>query len=129
QPGDQNTTLDYFNKYVVSEVEVQDGTAGDPAQVTKYSYIGNPAWHYDDNEVVKAKDRTWGQFRGYAQVNTLTGNTANITNGAADSQTLTQTRYFLGMNGDTSESGGATTGVTVSDSNNVSYTDANALAG
>jgi hypothetical protein len=32
QPGDQNTTLDYFNKYLVKQVEVQDGTAGDPAQ-------------------------------------------------------------------------------------------------
>ncbi len=78
QPGDQNTTLDYFDKYVVSQVEVQDGTAGDPAQITKYSYIGDPAWHYDDNEVVKSKDRTWGQFRGFAQVNTLFGNTANL---------------------------------------------------
>ena len=66
--------LDYFDKYVVSQVEVQDGTAGDPAQLTTYNYIGNPAWHYDDNEVVKAKDRTWGQFRGFAQVNTLIGN-------------------------------------------------------
>ncbi len=129
QPGDQNTALDYFDKYVVTKVEVQDGTAGDPAQLTTYNYIGNPAWHYDDNEVVKAKDRTWGQFRGYAQVNTLTGNPQNITNGSADAQTLTETRYFQGMNGDTNSAGGTTSGVTVSDSNNVTYTDANALAG
>jgi len=129
QPGDQNTTLDYFNKYVVSEVEVQDGTAGDPAQVTKYSYIGNPAWHYDDNEVVRAKDRTWGQFRGFAQVNTLFGNTDNTTNGTADTQTLTQDRYFLGMNGDTTSGGGTTSGVTVTDSLGNTYSDDNALAG
>src|SRR6185437_10342014 len=100
QPGDQNTTLDYFDKYLVSQVEVQDGTTGDPAQLTRYSYIGNPAWHYDDNEVLKAKDRTWGQFRGFAQVNTLFGNTANTTSG-----------------------------VTVTDSLGNAYTDANALAG
>ncbi|HXS64881.1 MAG TPA: RHS repeat-associated core domain-containing protein [Streptosporangiaceae bacterium] len=129
QPGDQNTTLDYFDKYLVSQVEVQDGTTGDPAQLTKYSYIGNPAWHYDDNEVLKAKDRTWGQFRGFAQVNTLFGNTANTTNGTADAQALTETRYFPGMNGDTTATGGTTSGVTVTDSLGNAYTDANALAG
>ena len=129
QPGDQNTTLDYFNKYVVKQVEVQDGTASDPAQLTTYNYIGKPAWHYDDNEVVKAKDRTWGQFRGYAEVDTLTGNPQNVTNGTADTQTLTKTRYFQGMNGDTNSSGGTTSGVTVTDSAGTTYTDANALAG
>ncbi len=129
QFGAMNPILDYFNKYLVSQVEVQDGTAGDPAQLTKYNYIGNPAWHYDDNEVVKAKNRTWGQFRGFAQVNTLSGNPANQTNGVADAQTLTETRFFQGMNGDTNGSGGTTSGVTVSDSNTATYTDANALAG
>ena len=129
QPGDQSTTLDYFNKYVVKQVEVQDGTTGDPEQLTTYDYIGNPAWHYDDNEAVKAKDRTWGQFRGYAQVNLLTGNPQNITNGVADAQTLTEARFFRGMNGDTNSSGGTTSGVTVADSAGTTYTDANALAG
>ncbi len=129
QPGDKNTTLDYFDKYVVSQVEVQDGTAGDPAQVTKYSYVGNPAWHYDDNEVVKSKDRTWGQFRGFAQVNTMFGNTANTTNGVADAQTVTEARYFRGMNGDTNATGGTSSGVTVSDSFGTTYSDDNALAG
>jgi RHS repeat-associated protein len=129
QPGDQNPTLDYFNKYVVKQVEVQDGTTGDPAQFTNYTYIGNPAWHYDDNEVVKAKDRTWGQFRGYPQVNTMTGNPRNISNGTADVQTLTETRYFQGMNGDTNSSGGTTSGVKVTDSSGTTYTDADALIG
>ncbi len=129
QPGDQNTALDYFNKYVVKQVEVQDGTAGDPAQLTTYNYIGKPAWHYDDNEVVKAKGRTWGQFRGYAEVDTLTGNPQNLTNGTADTQTLTKTRYFQGMNGDTNSTGGTTSGVTVADSAGTTYADANALAG
>ncbi len=128
QPGDQNTTLDYFNKYVVKQVEAQDGTAGDPAQLTTYDYVGNPAWHYDDNEVVKAKDRTWGQFRGYAQVNTLTGNPQNVTNSTPDARTLTEARYFQGMNGDTNASGGTTSGVTMTDSGGTTYTDANALA-
>ncbi len=129
QLGDQNTTLDYFNKYVIAQVQVQDGVTGDPAQLTTYHYIGNPAWHYDDNEVVKPKDRTWGQFRGFAQVNTLTGNPQNLTNGTADTQTLTKTRFFQGMNGDTNSSGGTTSGITVADSNGTTYPDSNALAG
>ena len=129
QEGDQNTTLDYFNKYVVKKVEVQDGTGMDPNQLTTYNYIGTPSWHYDDNEVVKAKDRTWGQFRGYAQVNTLAGDPTNLTNGVPDVQTLTEARYFQGMNGDTNSSGGTTSGVTAADSAGTTYTDANALAG
>src|SRR5580658_192375 len=72
--GDPGPILDYFNKYVVKEVTVQDGTAGDPSEVYEYDYLGNPAWHYDDNQLVKAADRTWGQFRGYGTVETLTGN-------------------------------------------------------
>jgi RHS repeat-associated protein len=128
QPGDPNTALDYFNKYVVKQVEVQDGTAGDPAQLSTYNYIGKPAWHYDDNEVVKAKDRTWGQFRGYAQVNTLAGDPQNLTNGVADTQSLTENRYFQGMNGDTNSTGGTTSGVNASDSAGTTYADANALA-
>ena len=111
------------------QVEVQDGTAGDPSQLTTYNYIGNPAWHYDDNEVVKAKDRTWGQFRGFAQVESLAGNPANVTNGVADAQTLTETRYFLGMNGDTNSSRRDHGGVTVTDSLGTTYPDTNALAG
>ena len=129
QLGDPSPTLDYFNKYVVKQVEVQDGKTGDPARLTTYGYIGNPAWHYDDNEVVKAKDRTWGQFRGFAQVDTLTGNPQNITDGVADAQTMTQARYFQGMNGDTTSGGGTTSGVTVSDSAGKTYSDDNALAG
>ena len=32
-----------------------------------------PAWHYDDSELVKPKKRTWGQFRGYGRVRVRTG--------------------------------------------------------
>ncbi len=47
----------------------------------------------------------------------------------ADSQTLTETRYFRGMNGDTNAAGGTTSGVTVTDSFGTTYADANALVG
>jgi RHS repeat-associated protein len=126
--GDTSPILDYFNKYVVDEVSVQDGTTGDPSQVTEYDYLGNPAWHYDDNQAVKAADRTYGQFRGYGTVDVLTGNPQNVTNGTADVQTLTETTYYRGMNGDTQPGGGTST-ATVTDSLGESFTDSDALAG
>jgi len=72
-----------------------------PSQLTSYTYVGTPAWHFDDNELVKPAHRTYGQFRGYGEVDVATGNAANNTNGHADISTLTKTTYFRGMDGDT----------------------------
>jgi RHS repeat-associated protein len=114
-PFNKNQILDYFNKYVVGQVEVQDGTAGSPTELTTYSYVGGAGWHYDDNELVKATNRTYGQFRGYGEVDTLSGDPNHTTNGVADVQTLTTTLYYRGMNGDTLPNG-ATRSVTLRDS-------------
>ncbi|MDX3071939.1 RHS repeat-associated core domain-containing protein [Streptomyces sp. MI02-7b] len=131
--------MDWFYKYKVSSVvttdphnSYQDGTQ--PVLETDYAYKGNPGWHYDDNEVVKAKNRTWGQFRGYPEVDVTTGdpNVFHKTNGVDvhDQRTLTKTYYFLGMNGDTLP-GGKTRSVPdlTSQDGTVSVTDDNALAG
>ncbi|GAA3001191.1 polymorphic toxin-type HINT domain-containing protein [Actinokineospora diospyrosa] len=99
-PLNQNPTLDFFHIYPVSRVELQDGNGVSPTQRTDYSYLGTPAWHYDDNELVKPANRTYGQFRGYGQVETRTGNPGNLINGVPDAQTLSKTTYFRGMNGD-----------------------------
>ncbi|MGW0131588.1 polymorphic toxin-type HINT domain-containing protein [Streptomyces sp. NPDC003299] len=85
---------DWFDKYAVTRVLETDSTGGAVARETNYSYTGGAAWHYDDNEVVKAKYRTWGQFRGYASVETRTGDGAN------DPQTKTVTSYYRGMDDD-----------------------------
>ena len=100
-PVTKVTTLDNNNHY-------QDGT---PIKlVTEYAYRGAPGWHHDDNEVVKAKNRTWGQFRGYPEVDVTTGDTSvfHYTDQTQvyDRKTLTKTYYFLGMNGDTMPGGG-----------------------
>ncbi|MCP2270239.1 RHS repeat-associated core domain-containing protein [Actinokineospora diospyrosa] len=100
-PLNQNPTLDFFHIYPVSRILVQDANAVSPTQRTDYSYLGNPAWHYDDNELVKPANRTYGQFRGYSQVEIRNGDPARVVNGVADAQTLTRTTYFRGMNGDT----------------------------
>src|SRR5262249_51936540 len=82
--GYQAPTLDWFNKYAVQQVQVHSPTGGEPDQYTTYAYSG-PAWHYDDNELVKTKYRTYGQFRGYKDVKTFEGD------GRTDSRTESET--------------------------------------
>jgi RHS repeat-associated protein len=119
-PYQTNQTLDYFHKYVTTEVDVQDPDALSPTQISTYTYSNGPAWHYDDNELVKPANRTYGQFRGYGTVQVRTGS-------VADGQTLTTTTYFLGMNGDTMPNGG-TRAATVTDSLGESVPDADQYA-
>ncbi|MEU4243662.1 hypothetical protein [Actinoplanes sp. NPDC026619] len=108
--GQPNPLIDWFYTHPVSRVTTidkynnfQDGSQ--PKLVTEYAYQGKPGWHYDDNEVVKEKNRTWGQFRGYPEVDVTTGDTGmfHYTDGTEvhDRKTLTKTYYFLGMDGDT----------------------------
>ncbi|MFY4718515.1 RHS repeat domain-containing protein [Streptomyces sp. LaBMicrA B280] len=132
--------MDWFYKYKVTSIvtedthnSYQDGT--EPKLETDYAYKGDPGWHYDDNEVVKAKNRTWGQFRGYPEVDVTTGDpdVFHYTNGAKvyDQKTLTKTYYFLGMDGDTLP-GGKTRSVpslTSQDGTTATVADNDALAG
>src|SRR6266568_3644285 len=86
--------LDWFNSYVVTSVTQTDPTGGAPLLHTSYTYPSGAAWHYDDNEVVEPKYRTYGQYRGYADVQARTGDGVN------DKQTLTETTYYRGMSDD-----------------------------
>jgi RHS repeat-associated protein len=119
--GDSSPVLDWFNSYAVTQVLTTDTTGGSLTQESDYSYGGGAAWHYDDNQAVQPKYRTWGQFRGYATVTTRTGQAAN------NPQTETETAYYRGMNGDTLPSG--TSSVTLTDSQGGSHVDADQLAG
>ncbi|MEO7260289.1 MAG: RHS repeat-associated core domain-containing protein [Jatrophihabitantaceae bacterium] len=96
--------LDYFQKYLVTQVEVipQDGRS--VRQITDYDYLGTPAWHADDNEVVKASERTYGQFRGYAKLATRFGDTGNMANGLYDQQSSTVITYYRGLGGSIGDS-------------------------
>ncbi len=116
---------DWFVKSLISQVSVSDGTgSGSPAKVTNYSYLGGAAWHYDDASGVPASTRTWDQFRGFKGVQTDTG-------ASPDPVTKTVTTYMRGMNGDTNDSGGFTSGVTVSDdvTGDTAVTDSDWLSG
>jgi RHS repeat-associated protein len=103
-PGVLNPITDYFHKYVVTTVTETDLTGRNPRAITSYEYVGDPAWHYtDDDGLVKAEQKTWSVWRGYGTVRTIKGDPGQ--------QTTTEARYFRGMNGDKLPSG--TRGVTL----------------
>ncbi|MGC5019820.1 RHS repeat-associated core domain-containing protein [Micromonospora sp. DT47] len=116
--GYTNQTLDWFNKYAVTRVTATDPTGGAPATSTSYEYVGGAAWHYDDNEVIKAKYRTYGQFRGYGKVRVRSGDGVN------DPRTLSETTYYRGMSKNNN-----TTVVNVTDSAGGVHEDVDELAG
>jgi RHS repeat-associated protein len=110
------TGPDWFNKYAVQSVSVSDPSGGSPGTYTSYSYSG-AAWHYDDNELVAAKYRTYGQWRGYHDVITYTGT-------GTDPQTESEVTYYQGMSDDNN-----TTAVTLTDSQGGRHDDTSQLAG
>lgn len=126
-PGHEDPKLDYFHKYVVTEVGLIDRNGVSPGRITTFTYVGDPAWHFDDNEVVKPRHRTYGQFRGYGKVDVRTGNPQATSNGVPDKWTLTRTTYLRGMNGDRLP-GGASRSVSVADSQGTAYADDNPFA-
>lgn len=120
---DPDTPLkDFFHKYVVTQVNEMDPNGHNPARLTAYHYKGGAAWHYDDNEVVRPKYRSWGQFRGFGEVETRTGNPHHLSLGLADVQTSTTTSYFRGMHGDRLADGTDRT-VSVTDSTGTQHVD------
>jgi hypothetical protein len=94
--GFADPVLEYFHKYVVTATLEDARIPGSRDVETYYTYKGAAAWHYDDNELVRPKLRTWGQWRGYEEVDTRMGE-ADISD---HPQLLTRTRYFRGMHGD-----------------------------
>ncbi|WP_239009256.1 RHS repeat-associated core domain-containing protein [Streptomyces sp. CFMR 7] len=100
----------WFNKYVVTSTVTTDRTGGAPDAMTVYEYMGDAAWHYDDdNGLTKKKFLTWSQWRGYGHVRVKTGGQGGET--ALKSQ---QDSYFLrGMHGDRKGVGGGTKSIIV----------------
>ncbi|CAM5386045.1 hypothetical protein STENM223S_05823 [Streptomyces tendae] len=83
---------DWFNTYVVTQVSEGDNLASTPDTVTSYSYLDGAGWTKSTDEFTKAEDRTYSVSRGYGRVQTRTGT-------GFDAKTLSETRYFRGIDG------------------------------
>jgi len=95
--GGDTLTLDFFHKYVVTDVSESDlGLPSDERSVpavTHYDYLTAPAWRYtDDDGLVDDRAKTWSDFRGFGRVRTTVGQ-------GGEAQ-RTETVYFRGMDGD-----------------------------
>lgn len=85
--------LHWFHKYVVTTVIDNDRTGASTRIPTNYEYVGDPAWHFDENEFAAPQRRTWSQWRGYGTVRKLKGD-------AAGTRSVTETVHGRGMDGD-----------------------------
>ncbi|MEU5753725.1 polymorphic toxin-type HINT domain-containing protein [Streptomyces sp. NPDC047829] len=83
---------DWFNSYVATQIAEGDNLASTPDKVTSYAYLGGAAWTKGTDELIKADDRTYSVFRGYGRVQIRTGS-------GFDAKTLSETRYFRGIDG------------------------------
>ncbi|WP_158553933.1 hypothetical protein [Micromonospora deserti] len=92
-PGATEPRLDWFHKYLVTQVREIDRVGGSPDEVTSYEYVGDAAWHHDDAELVPTELKTWGQWRGYQTVKVRSGAPGTV-------RTLVEHRFFRGMYGD-----------------------------
>ncbi|MFJ6988640.1 MULTISPECIES: polymorphic toxin-type HINT domain-containing protein [unclassified Streptomyces] len=102
--GATDASIDWFHKYRVLAVVVSDPTAANEAVEHAYSYSG-AAWHYNDEPFTPKDERTWSEWRGYAQVTAWTGAT-DVT------RSRTVSLYMQGMHGD-KKSDGTTRSVSV----------------
>ncbi|NUL25204.1 RHS repeat-associated core domain-containing protein [Streptomyces lunaelactis] len=91
--GEKEPILDWFHKYPVEQVSTTDPKGGSSGVRHTYSYSGGGAWHYNEDPLVKEKERTWSIWRGFEKVTHLTGM-------AGRAQSKTVTVYMRGMNGD-----------------------------
>jgi hypothetical protein len=104
-------TTDWFYKYVVDQVIVQDRTGGNPDMVTKYDYVGGAAWSKAKPDGITKDDYlTWSDWRGYETVRVRTGDMQTLS-------TRVDHKFFRGLGGDINDSVGGT------------YTDTEELAG
>ncbi|MFE3636723.1 RHS repeat-associated core domain-containing protein, partial [Streptomyces sp. NPDC059168] len=91
--GAEDPTLDWFQKYPVSSVSTTDPRGGSEAVQHSYEYSGGGAWHYDEDPLTPAKERTWSIWRGYQRVTHLIGVSGHT-------QSKQVSVYLRGMNGD-----------------------------
>ncbi|WP_443062789.1 polymorphic toxin-type HINT domain-containing protein [Streptomyces sp. NBC_00390] len=92
--GEPDPILDWFHKYPVAVVSTTDPHGGSEAVQHTYAYSGGGAWHYNDDPMTPAKERTWSIWRGFEKVTHTTGTSTS------PAPLKTTTVYLRGMNGD-----------------------------
>ncbi len=128
QEGASTDRKDWFHKYVVKQVKETDRTvtSDDPWQapvpvVTTVAYEDKPAWRFSEQDAgTDLKESTWSQWRGYGDVKVIKGGDSE--------QSVSETLYFRGMDGDRNASG-PEKDVKVKDSTGVEVDDLNEFAG
>lgn len=109
--ADDDPERQWFNKYVVTSTTTTDRTGGAPDAVTSYEYLGDAAWHFDDDDgLTKKKFKTWSQWRGYGHVRVKAGGQG----GEAALKSQTESYFLRGMDGDRKALSGGTKSVSVS---------------
>jgi len=93
-PENEPEVTDWFHKYVVKQTVEIDRVAASAWVVTDYDYLDGGAWRYADNILIKPEHRTWSDWRGFGRVRVRLGD------GQDTKRTLTEVRYFRGMDGD-----------------------------
>ncbi|GEK01948.1 hypothetical protein TNCT1_42240 [Streptomyces sp. 1-11] len=115
----------WFKKFVVTQVDVDPGDAGDgdPMMTTRYEYDGAPGWRFTANPLVKDADETWSDWRGYGKV--------KVSSGAGANAHATYHWLYRGLDGDRTSKTDAsqTRSVDVLDSDDAKHTDSPWLAG
>ncbi|WP_228644956.1 DNRLRE domain-containing protein [Microtetraspora sp. AC03309] len=90
---------DVYRKWLVMQVTDKDLVAGSPDVVTRYDYVGDPAWAVPENPFANPFDwqsrDDYTEFRGYPEVRTIVGS-GNDPNGFS----ITSSTFFRGIDGD-----------------------------
>ncbi|MEU3604672.1 polymorphic toxin-type HINT domain-containing protein [Streptomyces sp. NPDC035033] len=87
-------STDWFHKHRVDQVREEDKNGTSPTSEVNYTYIGSPAWAYDDaSELTNKPARTWSVYRGYSKVKAVHGVSPDVL-------TRTETLFYRGLDGD-----------------------------
>ncbi|SDN04401.1 HYD1 signature containing ADP-ribosyltransferase family protein [Allokutzneria albata] len=99
--GNPDPVLDWFHKYVVTDITEDARTADSSLVKTSYRYGDEGgAWAFNDNPLIRPEHRTWSEWRGYHRVTTVKGEPGTT-------QTVTENVYLRGMDGDKQPNGGS----------------------
>ncbi|MFJ2649659.1 polymorphic toxin-type HINT domain-containing protein [Streptomyces sp. NPDC087420] len=100
--GGSVPTLDWFQKYPVSDVNLSSKYGGTLPVNHHFDYAGGGAWHYNDDPMTAQKERTWSIWRGFGKVTHTVGDDTGP-------KSKDVTVYLRGMHGDKQKDGSTRT--------------------